>query len=158
MVLHDKWSFKPSATLTSLIHSPIHRFLHQLLTFSINQMKVGDRVRELDLLLFWCILNPGIVCNIPYHIAFFIYEKAAKVKLGAPVFGWHLITLLAQSYGVMEPLLAMMFTIIEGCLLQPRSFLDAMIVVEIGGGKYKTPLDDPIRMIKDVRPQEIENV
>lgn len=50
--------------------------------------------------------------------------------------------------------LSMMLMRIDGFLLQPHLFHDTRVVVDIGGWKYMVPLDDPIRMIEEVKLQE----
>lgn len=99
----DVWTYiangiyKSGTTPVSLIQCLIDRFIHQLITFTIDQEKIGDMFCKLDLFFLSCILTLGVVCNIPYHVAQLLSEKAAEGQAGAPIYGGHLVTHLARS-------------------------------------------------------------
>lgn len=80
---YDFWAtiangaFHWSVLQESHIWSPIHRLLHQLVTFSINHKKHGDKVTSFNLFFLWSIIAPVVFCNIPYHLASYLGSKAA---------------------------------------------------------------------------------
>ena len=68
----------PSAAQEGTIRSPIHRFIHQFISSSINMQKDDDKVPSRDLFFLWCIIMPNTYCNIPYCLERYLAEGGLK--------------------------------------------------------------------------------
>lgn len=68
----------PSLAQEASIGSPIHRFIHRLVSNTINMRKDVDKVPSLDVFYPWCIIMPNTFCNIPYCLAKYLAEGGFK--------------------------------------------------------------------------------
>ena len=79
--------FNSGVSPESSIKSPIHRLIHHLITFSIHHKRHGDKVTKSNLFFLWCILQPGVCCNIPYFLARYLADYATSARPGSPICG-----------------------------------------------------------------------
>lgn len=92
----------PSIAQEGDIWSPIHRLIHYFIPSTINMRKDADKVPNLDIFFLWCILTPGVFCNIPFFMKKYLAERVDKDIKGALICGGMLVTKLARSYGLFE--------------------------------------------------------
>lgn len=65
------------------IRSPIHHFIHHLITFIINYKRHRDKVPTHNLFYLWRIITPGVFCNIHYMLARFLGENFVSSREGS---------------------------------------------------------------------------
>lgn len=98
----------------SHIRSPVHRFIHCLITFRINNKGHGDRISSQNLFYLWSIITPKVFCNLPYMLAWFWGENSVYSRMGCMIIGGHFMTRLAKSYGISIPSMVHSLTCIPG--------------------------------------------
>lgn len=148
-VINSKWwtsivngCYNPSSAYEGRILSPIHRFIHRLVTFSINQKKEQDRVCSLDIFFLGSIITPNVFYHFPYCR---ISDKQdGKNRAGSPIYRGILVTKLARSYGNFNAPKANFLNLVHSRLLQPCLFGNAHIMMDLGGGNCMVPNDDPV--------------
>lgn len=87
--------YNPHDASERKIRSPVHQFLHRLITFSINHKHHGDKVPIQNLFYLWSLVTPDICCDIPYMLARFLGNNVSSSRPGSPITGGHLVTRLA---------------------------------------------------------------
>lgn len=104
-----------------------------------------DKVTSLNLFFLWSIITPRVCCNIPYHLASYLGNKAAISRAGSPINGGHFITHLAISYGLIIPCLTKMLTHKPGDDLS-MGYLESMCVAVNMGSHWIIPIDDDMEL------------
>ena len=126
----------------SQIRNPVFRFLHRLITFSINHKHHGDKVPIQNLFYLWTLITPGVCCDLPYMLARFMGKKAANSRPGSPITGGHLVTRLARSYQILTHDFVRNLTRFPDTDLTIQVLGVMRAVVNIGGRFVIPPIDD----------------
>ncbi|CAI9295657.1 unnamed protein product [Lactuca saligna] len=106
--------FNSGVSPESNIRSPIYFLVHRFITFSMNHRRHEDKFMKQNLFFLWCILQPGVCCNIPHFLACFLADSAASPRPGSPICGGYFITRSAHSYGLVVPNITRSLTFMEG--------------------------------------------
>lgn len=97
--------YDPGTSREIQIWSPVHCFIHRLITYSMNHKKGGHKVLKWDLFYIWYNISPVAFSNIPFAIAEFLANLATSPRERSPICGGHLVPRLACSYRILEPTL-----------------------------------------------------
>ncbi|KAI3689517.1 hypothetical protein L2E82_47477 [Cichorium intybus] len=89
----------PRDNKASQIQNPIHRMLHRLLAFTVNQSFGFDKCPYLDLPTLWGAINPDVKYHLPHAIAVFFRERAKGQNTLSPICGGNMITRIAKKLG-----------------------------------------------------------
>ncbi|CAI9302916.1 unnamed protein product [Lactuca saligna] len=74
--------YQSGTTQESEIRSPLHRFLHRLITNTFNQRQEGDKFLCLGIFYLWSLITSNELIDIPWHVADFLASRAGKVVSG----------------------------------------------------------------------------
>lgn len=89
----------PRDNKATQIQNPIHRMLHRLLAFTVNQSYGYDKCPYLDLPALWGAINPNVRFHLPHAIAVFFRERAKGQNNLSPICGGNMITRIAKNLG-----------------------------------------------------------
>ncbi|KAI3751628.1 hypothetical protein L2E82_22719 [Cichorium intybus] len=89
----------PRDNKASQIQNLIHRMLHRLLAFTVNQSFGFDKCPYLDLPALWGAINPDVRFHLPHAIAVFFRERAKGQNTLSPICGGNMITRIAKKLG-----------------------------------------------------------
>lgn len=142
-------TYETKSAQESYIRSPIHHFIHRLLTFSINHKQHGDKVSRKNIFYLWSIITLATFCDIPCMLACLLVKMRWFSRPGSPITKRHFVPHLAKSYGVLTSAMIVSLTGVSTKNLV-ISFLEIMQVVEIVRGVYGIPADDLVILVEQV--------
>lgn len=137
-IVDSKWwttiengRYTPCSASEGRIRSPIHRFIHRLITFSINQKKEGGVF--LGSMYYFYGVSSHQIHFTTYLIAWKIFLQAELGKTRNGSYLWrNLVTKLVCYYVIFDAPEENCLTVIHSCLLQPQLFKTACILMDLG--------------------------